>query len=130
MKQIIQISFGKWDSDFKLTYKNRPTSIELMAKKFNNFTLAEKVNTALTLFRMGLFRAAHVWRGWGKGKKPPLLKICYTYPTMMKPDTVISYLKKIQKIYKWRSTPLDFCWNQHFSPKMSNFCCIKKYFYF
>ena len=47
-------------SDFKLIYKNRPTSIELIAKKFNNFTLAGKINPALTLFRMGLFRAAHV----------------------------------------------------------------------
>ena len=33
-------------------------------------------------------------------KKPPLSKICHTYPTLMKLDTVIPYLKKIQKIYK------------------------------
>ena len=46
----------------------------------------------LTLFRMGLFGAAH---GWGEGKKVSLLKICHTYPTMMKLGTVIPYLKKI-----------------------------------
>ena len=45
----------------------------------------------LTLFRMGLFGAAHGWRG----AKSPLLKICHTYPTMMKLSTVIPYLKKI-----------------------------------
>ena len=44
----------------------------------------------------------------GRGdKKAPLSKICQTYPTMMKPGTVIPYLKKIQKIYESRDTPLD-----------------------
>ena len=36
---------------------------------------------SLTLFRMGLFGAAH---GWGWDKKDPLPKICCTYPAMMK----------------------------------------------
>ena len=52
---------------------------------------------------MGLFEATHQWEG---GQKGPLPKICHTYPTMMKPDTVIPYLKKIQKIYKSRDTSL------------------------
>ena len=47
-------------------------------------------NEVLTLFRMGLFGAAH---GWGK-QKGPLPKIRHTYPTMMKLGTVIPYLKK------------------------------------
>ena len=55
---------------------------------------------------MGLFGAAH---GWGGGKKAPLPKICHTYPTAMKLDTVIPYPKKIQKIYESRDTPLEFC---------------------
>ena len=38
---------------------------------------------------------------------PPLPKICHTYPTMMKLDTVILYLRKIQKIYKSREHPLS-----------------------
>ena len=51
---------------------------------------------SLTLFRMGFFVAAH---GWGRAKKTfHLLKICHTYPTMIKRGTVIPYLKKIQKI--------------------------------
>ena len=44
----------------------------------------------------------------------PLPKICHTYPTTMKLDTVIPYLRKIQKIYKSRDTSLEFCWHQHF----------------
>ena len=47
---------------------------------------------------MGLFGATH-GLGWG-GRKAPVPKICHTYPTMMKLGTVITYLKKIQKIYK------------------------------
>ena len=53
---------------------------------------------------MGIFGAAHGWRG-----KDPLPKIYYTYPTMMKLDTVTPYLKKIQKIYESRDTPPGFC---------------------
>ena len=33
---------------------------------------------------------------------PPFPKICHTYPTMMKFNTVITYLTKIQNIYKSR----------------------------
>ena len=37
-----------------------------------------------------------------------------TYPTMMKLDTVVPYLRKIQKKYESCDTLLEFCWNQHF----------------
>ena len=37
-----------------------------------------------------------------------------TYPTMMKLDTVVPYLSKIQKKYESCDTLLEFCWNQHF----------------
>ena len=43
------------------------------------------------------------------GKKATHLKICLTYPAIMKLGTVVPYLKKIQKIYKSRDTPLEFC---------------------
>ena len=59
---------------------------------------------------MALFGAAH---GWG-GKKTPVPKVCHTYPTMMKLDIVIPYLKKIQKIDDSRDTRHDFCEYQHF----------------
>ena len=39
----------------------------------------------------------------------PLPKIYRTYPTIMKLDTVIPYLEKIQKIYKSCDTLLEFC---------------------
>ena len=55
----------------------------------------------LTLFRMGLFRAAHGW-----GQKGPSLK-SDTYP-MMKTGAAISYLKTIKKTYRSRDTPLEF----------------------
>ena len=42
-------------------------------------------------------------------KKPSFLKICHANPTMMNPDTVVAYLKKIQKKYKSRDAPLEFC---------------------
>ena len=61
---------------------------------------------------MGFFGAADGWGmclGGGGGKKDPLPKICHTYPTMIKLGTVIPYLKKIQKIYESRDTPLEFC---------------------
>ena len=46
----------------------------------------------------------------GEGaKKAPLPKICHTCLKMMKLGTVIPYLKKIQKIYKLRDIPLEFC---------------------
>ena len=61
---------------------------------------------SLTLFKMGIFGAGH---GWGGPKRPPVPKICHTYPTMMKLGTVIPYLKKIHKIYESRDTPPDFC---------------------
>ena len=47
--------------------------------------------------------------GGGVAKRPPLSKICDIYPTLMKPGTVIPYLKKIQKRNKSRDTPLEFC---------------------
>ena len=60
----------------------------------------------LTLFRMGLFWAAHVWRGGGGGQDDfPSLKF-HTYPTMMKLSTIIPYLKKIQRIYNHMTHPL------------------------
>ena len=45
----------------------------------------------------------------GGGQKGSLFPtICHTYPTMMKLSTVIPFLKKIQKLYESRDTPLDF----------------------
>ena len=61
---------------------------------------------------MVFFRAAHGWGG--RAKRPSFPKICHTYPTMMKLDRVIPYLKKFQKLYESLDTPFEFCWHQHF----------------
>ena len=60
---------------------------------------------------MGFFSAAEGWGGGGGAlfAPTPLLKIPDTYPTMMKLGKVISYLRKIQKMYKSRDTSLEFC---------------------
>ena len=50
-------------------------------------------------FSDGLFRSCS--RG--------LLKVCHTYSAMMKLGTVISDLKKIQKLNESRRTLLEFC---------------------
>ena len=47
--------------------------------------------------------------GGGGGIFGPLLKIRHTYTTMMKLGTCISYLRKIQKVYKSRDAFLEFC---------------------
>ena len=44
--------------------------------------------------------------GWGA---PTYSQKSVTYPTMMKLDTVIPYLIKIQKKIKPRDTPLKIC---------------------
>ena len=54
---------------------------------------------------MHIFRAAH---GWGD-KKAPLPKICHTYPAIMKLETVIPYLEKVQKIHESREVLPGFC---------------------
>ena len=75
--------------------------------------LHKKWSSPLTVFRMGLFRAAH---GWGviKMPSPHLPKICHTYPTMIKLGIVITYLRKTPKIYESRDTPFQFCWHHRF----------------
>ena len=64
------------------------------------------ISESSTLFRIGLFGAAH---RWGGGKKATLPKICLTYPTIMKLGTVIPYLNKTQNVYESHNTPLEFC---------------------
>ena len=47
---------------------------------------------------MDLFGVTHKWIvGMGGGFLGPQPKICYTYPAMMKPGTLIPHLKKVKK---------------------------------
>ena len=60
----------------------------------------------------GLFRGCSRRKG---GVLFALLpKTCHTYPTIIKLDTVIPYLRKTKKVYKSRDTSLEFCWHLHF----------------
>ena len=95
---------------------------------WNNIILNEKkfsLKKSINPIQDGLFR------GCSRIGGPfcPLPKIRHTYPTMKKHGTVISYLRKIQKMYKSRDTFFEFCWHQHFSAEISIFCYIKKYTY-
>ena len=52
--------------------------------------------------------------GGPRGQPTPLSKICHTYPTMMKLDTLTPNLKETPKKYESRDTPLEFCQHQYF----------------
>ena len=67
------------------------------------------------LIQDGLFRSCSKMGS----KKVPFSKICHTYPTIMKLDTAVRYLKRIHKIYKSRETPHDLCWYQLFFHRKS-----------
>ena len=62
----------------------------------------------------------------GGGQNAPFPKTCHTYPTKMKLGTIIPYLKKTQKIYESRNTPLEFCWYQHFYIKNQQILLYQK----
>ena len=64
-----------------------------------------RVNLTLTLFRMGLFWAAH---GWGNRATVLLPKIFDTYPAITF-GTGIPYLKKIQKIFQSHDIHFELC---------------------
>ena len=126
MKFFIKVFFSKYDKNLRflgfghICWGNplRKILIFCVVLHPGTFKFISEYNS-LVFFgwtsHLTLFRAAHGW-GWGGGgdKKPPLPKICRTHPAMMKLGTLISYLKKIQKIYKSRDTPLEFSWNQRF----------------
>ena len=65
----------------------------------------------------------------GGPKRPPIPKICHTYPTMMKLGTVIPYLKEIQKYMNHVTHPLSSADISNFLPEISKFYYIKKYMY-
>ena len=91
----------------------------------NNFSILRmltELKILLNLLRIGIFDAA---QGCVE-QKGSLPKICHTYLTVMKLGTVIPYLKKTQKRYESRDTPLDLCWNQLFYCKVANFAISEK----
>ena len=87
---------------FSKGFKSSAEYLESSFERLKGSAVCFKTNTrssvSLTLFRMGFFGAAHLWSGGEKACPPP------TYLTI-----VIPYLKKIQKNYESRDTPLEFC---------------------
>ena len=81
---------------------------------------------ALTLFRLGLFGAAHGWGDW-VWQKVPLPKICGTSPVAIKLGIVIPYPKKIQKICESRDLPLSSADISIFHWKSANFAISRKW---
>ena len=97
--------------------------------KGSNVSLTMSSNPSyfsLNPIHYGLFQGCSRMGRGGGGKKRPLPKICHTYPTMMKIDTIIPYLKKIQNIYESCDTLPEFCWHQHFfTEKPVNFAILR-----
>ena len=75
-----------------------------------------------------IFSVNHIHDGSLRGctrigvQKWSLPKICRKYPTMMKLSTIIPYLTNINHV----THPLSFADISIFSPKIGNFCYIKK----
>ena len=82
----------------------------------------------LTLFRMGLFGAAHGWVG-GKKLPPPRPKHLSHVSGMMKLGTGMPYLKAIQKYRNHVTHLLISADISIFSLEIRKFCYIKKYRY-
>ena len=59
---------------------------------------------------MGIFRATQEWGWWGVNRPPSVKSVTH----ILQLDTVISYLKKIQKKYESCDTTIEFCLHQRF----------------
>ena len=66
---------------------------------------------------MSFFGAAQEW-----------VRLCRTYPTMMKLGTVIPYLKKIQKLYELRDTPMECFFSIFLYQILSGVWLYKKFY--
>ena len=93
---------------------------------YTTIKVSNATELSLTLFRMGIFGAAH---GWGGGKKAPLPKICHKYRTIMKFGAFVPFLKKIQKYMIHVTHSLSSAGINIFSPEIRKFRYIQKYRY-
>ena len=88
--------------------------------------LHKTVKNTLALFRVSIFGAAQGWAG--EAKRSPLPKICHTYPTMMRPGTVVLNVKKIKKYMSYVTHHLSSAVVSFFPLQLVT-CYIKKYRY-
>ena len=76
-----------------------------------DYSLNDNMIVNINPIQDGLFRGCSRMRGEGEEQKVPTSlynTICHTYPTLMKLDTVIPYLKMIQKTHRSRDKSLAF----------------------
>ena len=84
------------------------------------------VACCLTLFRMGIFMAAH---GWGDQKGPPSLKsVTHILQWWNLAQLYLTY-RRSKRIYESRDTPPKFYWYQHFFTRNQQILLYKKYKY-
>ena len=83
-----------------------------------------KESSTSNLISVDLFGAAY------EDKKPfplsPLFKLCYTYPTMMKIETAVPYMKRSEKYKNQVKHPLISADISIFPSEISRFCYILK----
>ena len=130
LKDLLQNTRTRWNECEHLREMSKRSESPAFIKAiYNNFLNFQKSSpkaewsfvtvTILTLFRMGLFGAAHGYKR--STKKASLPNFCHTYSTMMKLGTVIHYLNMTPKYLNHVTFPL--------SSADINFCYIKKYRY-
>ena len=103
----------------KCLYWHNPLSFKIVNKASSKLELKIKGGLCINPIQNGPFPGCSLT--WGVGvKRPPLPEIYHTFPTKMKLGTVISYLKKTQKIDESHDTPLEFCWLSIFHRKSAN----------
>ena len=112
LNHLIMVIFRKnWDR--KLGRENKKLQVTIL------LIVGALTSLDLNPIQDGLFRGCLRMGEEGGGKKAPLPKICYTYPTMMKLGTVIPY----------RTHHLSSPNISTFSLKINKFCYIKIYRY-
>ena len=82
-----------------------------------------------SLFRVCRFGAAHGRLGKFETTSSPFI-VRRKYPTMIKNHTVIPYLKRIQKLYKFHNAYFKSCWHQQFFVEIFEEIQTKSTFFF
>ena len=103
-------------------------NLKILNKQLNN----KLIDLLSELRGFNLIQDRSFWRCSrmaGGAENPLFSKIYYTYATIMKLGTVMSYLKKIQKANNHVTQCFYSADISIFSPEISKFCYIKKYRY-
>ena len=97
---------GAFGEDVLQNHTNKYNIVNNIAKHFEKSCENQEFFFLRLLSPLFLVKILLTYSGWAFSR-------LLTYPTMTKHGTVISFLKKIRKVYKSRETPLEFCWYQY-----------------